>query len=89
MSCVSVLEMNYFVSRYRFLFFISWGRIFFFILFYIIYSRGVTVHKYDGSVRTSVLTSLFGMISVQQGEKTKHKIAFLLNSGLLNKLLSL
>ncbi len=32
-------------------------------------SRGVTVHKYDGSVRTSVLTSQFGMISVQQGEK--------------------
>ncbi len=90
MSCVSVLEINYFVSRYRFLFFISWGRIFFFsILLCIIYSRGVTVHKYDGSVRTSVLTSLFGMISVQQGEKTKHKIAFLLNSGLLNKLLSL
>ncbi len=27
------------------------------------------VHKYDGSVRTSVLTSRFGMISVQQGEK--------------------
>ncbi len=26
------------------------------------------VHKYDGSVRTSVLTSRFGMISVQQGE---------------------
>ncbi len=33
------------------------------------YTRGVTVHKYDGSVRTSVLTSRFGMISVQQGEK--------------------
>ncbi len=32
-------------------------------------SRGVTVHKYDGSVRTSVLTSQFGIISVQQGEK--------------------
>ncbi len=30
---------------------------------------GVTVHKYDCSVRTSVLTSWFGMISVQQGEK--------------------
>ncbi len=31
-------------------------------------SRGVTVHKYDGSVHTSVLTSRFGMISVQRGE---------------------
>ncbi len=44
-------------------------------------------HKHDGSVRTPVSTSLFDMISVQQGEKTKRKIAFLLNSGLLNKLL--
>ncbi len=35
------------------------------------FTRGVTVHKYDGSVHTSVLTSRFGMISVQQGGKTK------------------
>ncbi len=42
--------------------------------------KGVTVHKYDGSVHTSVLTSRFGMISV-----FKKKI----NSGLLNKLLFL
>lgn len=35
--------------------------------------RGVTVR--DGSVCTSVLTSLFVMVSVQQAEKTKHKIA--------------
>ncbi len=49
--------------------------------------RSVMRHKHDGSVRTPVLTSPFGMISVQQGEKTKRKIAFLLNSGLLNKLL--
>ncbi len=27
------------------------------------------MHRYDSSVRTSVLTSRFGMISVQQGEK--------------------
>ncbi len=34
-----------------------------------IYIRSVTVHKHDGSVRTSVLTSRFGMVSVQQEEK--------------------
>ncbi len=34
-----------------------------------VFLRGVTVYKYDGSVRTSVLTSRFGMISVQQGDK--------------------
>ncbi len=33
-----------------------------------IYIRGITVHKYDGSLHTSVLTSRFGMISVQQWE---------------------
>ncbi len=38
-----------------------------------IYIRGVTVHTYDGSVCTSVLTSQFGMISVQQGEKLNFK----------------
>ncbi len=32
-------------------------------------TRGVTVHKYDSSVRTSALTSQFGMISVEQGDK--------------------
>ncbi len=31
--------------------------------------RGVTVHIYDGSVHTSVLTSWIGMIMAQQGEK--------------------
>ncbi len=49
-------------------------------------NRGVTVHKYDGSVRTLVLTSRFGMISVQQGEKLNF---FFFYSGLLNKLLFL
>ncbi len=34
-----------------------------------IYIRGVTVHKHHGSVRTSVLTSRFGTVSVQQEEK--------------------
>ncbi len=55
-------------------------------------SRGVTIQKHDGSVCTLVLTSRFSMVSVQHGEKkTKNKIAFffLLNSGLLNKLLFL
>ncbi len=33
------------------------------------------VHKHDGSVCTLVLTSRFGMVLVQQGEKPKHKIA--------------
>ncbi len=31
--------------------------------------RGVTVHKHDGSGHTSVLTSQFGTVSVQQEEK--------------------
>ncbi len=30
-------------------------------------TRGVTVHKYDGSVHTSILTSQFGEILVQWG----------------------
>ncbi len=47
-------------------------------------TRGVTVHKCEGSVRTSVLTSWFGMLSVQQGEKLNVKkkliyIYFLIN----------
>ncbi len=46
------------------------------------------LHKYDGSVRTSVLTSQFGLILVQQGKKTKLFMIFI-NSGLLNKLLFL
>ncbi len=39
-----------------------------------IYIRGVMVHKHGGSVCTSVLTSRFGMFSVQQEvkKKTKH-----------------
>ncbi len=41
-----------------------------------IYIRGVTVHKYDGSVRTLILTSWFGMISVQQGEKLNFSFFF-------------
>ncbi len=36
------------------------------------YIRGVIVHKHDGSVRTSVLTSLFGIVSVQQVEKLNY-----------------
>ncbi len=35
------------------------------------HTRGVTVHKHDGSVWTSVLTSQFCMVSAQQGENTK------------------
>ncbi len=31
-------------------------------------TRGVTVHKHGGSVRTSVLTLQFGMVLVQQGK---------------------
>ncbi len=34
--------------------------------------RGVTVHKHDGSVRTLDLITQFGMVLVQQGEKTAH-----------------
>ncbi len=34
-----------------------------------IYIRGLKVHKHEGSVRTLVLTSRFGMVSVQQEEK--------------------
>ncbi len=40
--------------------------------------RGVMVHKYDGSVPTSVLTLRFSMVSVQQEEKTKHKLLLFL-----------
>ncbi len=51
--------------------------------------RGVTAHKHDGSVRTSVLMSRFSMVSVQQEVKILNIIIFffyLLNSVLLNKL---
>ncbi len=47
----------------------STPNIYIYIYIYI-YIRGVTVHKYDGSVHTSVLTSWFAMISVQQGGGT-------------------
>ncbi len=48
--------------------FLSFLKVFFFLYIVNVYSRGVMVHRYDGSVRTSVLTSRFDMISVQQGE---------------------
>lgn len=34
---------------------------------YPVFTRGVTVHRHDGLVRTSVLKSRFGTGSVQQG----------------------
>ncbi len=40
-------------------------------------TRGVTVHKYDSSVCTSVLTSRFSMISVEQGDKYTFFMYFL------------
>ncbi len=40
--------------------------------YFIHYFRCVTVHKHDGSVRTLVLMSRFGMVSVQREDKSKH-----------------
>ncbi len=39
---------------------------------------GVTVHKHDGLVRTSVLMSRFGMVLVQQEEKIINIYIFLI-----------
>ncbi len=44
---------------------------------YCAFGRGVPVHKHDGSVRTSVLTSWFGMVSVQQRKKITYNCFFI------------
>lgn len=49
---------------------------------YSVQTRGVTLHKHAVSLRTLVLTSRFGMISVQQEKKKRNIIFFYLNSGL-------